>query len=131
MAHHFAAPINIPVYSLAWTSDDTFVLGGGGGTSATGVKNRISRYRVHPSTRTIERTQQYDLSAAEDVPMTLAVHEGRAEVIAGINSSKKMMDAGVNVNLRVFSFDDEQGWVLSSPLCTCRVAGWGKLTRMV
>lgn len=30
-----------PVYCSAWISDDKLILGGGGGTSKTGVKNKL------------------------------------------------------------------------------------------
>lgn len=38
---HFPLDVKFPVYSVAWTDDHTVVLAGGGGSSRTGVKNRL------------------------------------------------------------------------------------------
>lgn len=38
---HFPLDVQFPVYSVAWTDDKTVVLAGGGGSSRTGVKNRL------------------------------------------------------------------------------------------
>ncbi|BGP57975.1 hypothetical protein JCM8202v2_005632 [Rhodotorula sphaerocarpa] len=40
---HFPLDVQFPVYSVAWTDDKTVVLAGGGGSSRTGVKNRLSK----------------------------------------------------------------------------------------
>lgn len=38
---HFPLDAKFPVYAIAWTDDSHVVLAGGGGSSRTGVKNRI------------------------------------------------------------------------------------------
>lgn len=38
---HFPLDAKFPVYATAWTDDSTVLLAGGGGSSRTGVKNRI------------------------------------------------------------------------------------------
>lgn len=40
---HFSIDVAFPVYAIAFTDNRTVVLGGGGGSSRTGVKNRLVR----------------------------------------------------------------------------------------
>lgn len=43
---HFSLDVKFPVYALAFIDDRTVVLGGGGGSSRSGVKNRLVRCPV-------------------------------------------------------------------------------------
>ncbi len=53
---HTAFPLpNFPVYSSAFVSDDELVIGGGGGQSKSGIKNKIVRCLLSPSSRTYLR----------------------------------------------------------------------------
>ena len=98
----FPLDVRFPVYSIAFTSDDTVVLAGGGGSSRTGVKNRLVRpalqtpparaaqlvpsahlrqlpcaqsmYTVDVKKRQISLVEEHELSKEEDAPMTVAVH---------------------------------------------------------
>lgn len=38
---HWSIDVAFPVYAIAFTNDRTIVLGGGGGSSRTGVRNRL------------------------------------------------------------------------------------------
>ncbi|GAA6022321.1 hypothetical protein JCM10207_003284 [Rhodosporidiobolus poonsookiae] len=101
---HFSLDVRFPVYALAWINDETLVLAGGGGGSRTGVRNRISIYRVSPSTRTLTLLHSHTLSSAEDAPMTIAPYLPAHALVAGINSAPDELARGTNDNLRVFEY---------------------------
>ncbi|GAA5888882.1 hypothetical protein JCM5296_005030 [Sporobolomyces johnsonii] len=103
---HFQLDVKFPVYSLAFTNDHTLVLAGGGGSSRTGVKNRLSMYQIDTKKRQLSLLEEHELSKEEDAPMTIAVHRESKALVAGINSDVKMLEKGMNENLRVFSYDD-------------------------
>ncbi|KPV72073.1 uncharacterized protein RHOBADRAFT_56201 [Rhodotorula graminis WP1] len=103
----FPLDVRFPVYSIAFTNDDTVLLAGGGGSSRTGVKNRLSMYSVDVKKRQISLVEEHELSKEEDAPMTVAVHPQSKSIVAGINSSVAQLEKGVNENLRVFSYDDK------------------------
>ncbi|BGO95267.1 hypothetical protein NBRC10512v2_007069 [Rhodotorula toruloides] len=104
---HFPLDAKFPVYATAWTDDSTVLLAGGGGSSRTGVKNRISMYSVDPKKRQLSLVTEHELSKEEDAPMTMAVNRKAKALVAGINSSADQLEKGVNENLRVFSYDDK------------------------
>ncbi|POY72890.1 hypothetical protein BMF94_4051 [Rhodotorula taiwanensis] len=104
---HFPLDVKFPVYSVAWTDDHTVVLAGGGGSSRTGVKNRLSMYSVDLKQRQLSLKQEHELSREEDAPMTIAIDLETKALAAGINSSATELEKGVNENLRVFSFAGE------------------------
>ncbi|GAA5900839.1 hypothetical protein JCM8208_004624 [Rhodotorula glutinis] len=104
----FPLDVRFPVYSVAFTTDDTVILAGGGGSSRTGVKNRLSMYTVDVKKRQISLVEEHELSKEEDAPMTVAVHPQSKSIVAGINSSVAQLEKGVNENVRVFSYDDKE-----------------------
>ena len=81
-----------PVYSAAFLSDNELVLGGGGGASRSGIKNKLVRklnsfytrrvtygryiqrfYRVNDPTK-IELIDEHELEKGEDAPMSMAAY---------------------------------------------------------
>uniref|UniRef100_A0A0K3CNW8 FGENESH: predicted gene_13.73 protein n=1 Tax=Rhodotorula toruloides TaxID=5286 RepID=A0A0K3CNW8_RHOTO len=104
---HFPLDAKFPVYAIAWTDDSTVLLAGGGGSSRTGVKNRISMYSVDPKKRQLSLVTEHELSKEEDAPMTMAFDRTAKALVAGINSSADQLKKGVNENLRVFSYDEK------------------------
>ena len=40
-SHRAHATPSFPVYCLGWADDETLIMGGGGGTSRSGIKNKI------------------------------------------------------------------------------------------
>ncbi|GJN93754.1 hypothetical protein Rhopal_006811-T1 [Rhodotorula paludigena] len=103
----FPLDVRFPVYSIAFTDDNTVVLAGGGGSSRTGVKNRLSMYTVDVKKRQLSLVEEHELSKEEDAPMTVAVHPPTKAMVAGINSSSAELEKGINENVRVFSYDDK------------------------
>ncbi|GAA5847057.1 hypothetical protein JCM3766R1_000600 [Sporobolomyces carnicolor] len=106
-ATHFGLNVEFPVYSIAFTSDSSVVLAGGGGSSRTGVKNRLSMYEIDSKGKRFRLKTQHELSKNEDAPMTIAIHRPSKTIAAGINSDAETLKSGKNENLRMFSYDDQ------------------------
>ncbi|GAA6062945.1 hypothetical protein JCM10212_005335, partial [Sporobolomyces blumeae] len=106
-AQHFALDVEFPVYSIQWTSNDTLILAGGGGSSRTGVNNRLSMYKVDKLNKQLDLVTEHQLSKHEDAPMTIAVDRSTKSIAAGINSDQETLDKGTNENLRIFHYDDD------------------------
>nr|ANC28037.1 WD-repeat protein [Polyporus umbellatus] len=96
-----------PVYSSAFVSPTDFVVGGGGGQSKTGIKNKLRLYHVEGDKK-IELLDELELAKGDDVPMSVATHPRRAEIVAGINSSEDALKTGPNQNCRVFDVKDKK-----------------------
>ncbi|KAF5322709.1 hypothetical protein D9619_000869 [Psilocybe cf. subviscida] len=90
-----------PVYSSAFLSATQLVLGGGGGASKTGIKNKIRLYEVSDD-RNIELKNEFELEKGEDAPMSIAAHTKNSHIICGINSSLEQIEKGENLNCRAF-----------------------------
>ncbi|KAI0771972.1 WD40 repeat-like protein [Trametes elegans] len=87
---HTSHPLpSFPVYSSAFVSPNEFVLGGGGGQSKTGIKNKLRLL-------------------GEDAPMSIAAHPQREEIVCGINSSQDALKFGQNQNCRVYNVKENK-----------------------
>ncbi|OBZ76124.1 Guanine nucleotide-exchange factor SEC12 [Grifola frondosa] len=62
-----------PIYSCAFTSPNELILGGGGGQSRSGIKNKLRLYRID-SDKTFELLDELELEKGEDAPMSMAAH---------------------------------------------------------
>ncbi|RMZ80543.1 hypothetical protein DV737_g2959, partial [Chaetothyriales sp. CBS 132003] len=98
--------LGYPLYAADFDplNPDFLLVGGGGGSSATGVPNKISLLDVSRSHETAEITD-IELAKDEDSVTTLAVvssSETSLTAIAGINSSVAEQDSGKNDHLRSF-----------------------------
>lgn len=82
-AHNIPA---FPIYSSAFLGPDKFVLGGGGGSSKSGIKNKLARrrlitystdwtlqklYKVDEQ-RNIDLIDESELQVGEDAPMSMS-----------------------------------------------------------
>ncbi|GAA5914595.1 WD40 repeat domain-containing protein [Sporobolomyces salmoneus] len=103
---HFSLDVKFPVYSIAFTSDQDVVLAGGGGSSRTGVKNRLSMYKIDLTKKQLSLITEHELSKQEDAPMTIAIHRPSKTIAAGINSDLDSLKEGKNENLRMFRYTD-------------------------
>ncbi|KAL8291360.1 hypothetical protein RQP46_002338 [Phenoliferia psychrophenolica] len=124
---HFSLDVKFPCYAIEFLGDRLIVLAGGGGSSKTGIANRLSTYKIDVTGRSFELVEQHDLSKEEDAPMSLAVnpqarprhrqlpvirakqtaHVQTKAIIAGINSSSAELAKGTNNNLRLFEYSDD------------------------
>ncbi|KDQ21055.1 hypothetical protein BOTBODRAFT_27067 [Botryobasidium botryosum FD-172 SS1] len=97
-----------PVYALGFTSDTRLVLGGGGGTSKSGIKNKLRLYDVDEKKTDLKLVDEYELEKGEDAPMTLATTSQTGEFACGINSTREIVEKGDNQNCRVFSINEDK-----------------------
>ncbi|KAI1789016.1 WD40 repeat-like protein [Ganoderma leucocontextum] len=105
---HTSHPLSsFPVYSCAFVSANEFVLGGGGGQSKTGIKNKLRLYHVEGDSK-LALLDELELASGEDAPMSMAAHPSRSEIVGGINSSEDALKSGPNQNCRVFHLEDSK-----------------------
>ncbi|RPD66687.1 WD40 repeat-like protein [Lentinus tigrinus ALCF2SS1-7] len=105
---HTAHPLpSFPVYSCAFVSPTDFVLGGGGGQSKTGIKNKLRLYHVEGDAK-VELVDELELASGEDAPMSMASHPSKEEIVGGINSSEDALKDGPNQNCRVFHVKEKK-----------------------
>ncbi|KAJ7742418.1 quinon protein alcohol dehydrogenase-like superfamily [Mycena maculata] len=99
-----------PVYSSAFLSPTHLVLGGGGGASRTGIKNKLRVYEVGDN-RSITLVDELELERGEDAPMSMATNleAGNAGTLAcGVNSPEDKLTKGENENCRVYAFKEQK-----------------------
>ncbi|KAH9998384.1 WD40-repeat-containing domain protein [Russula vinacea] len=91
-----------PVYSAAFLSPGEVVLGGGGGASKTGIKNKLRLYHVDEYF-TLKLTDELQLEVGEDAPMSMAPHPSvrhpvslaGSSFVCGINSTAEKFVSSV------------------------------------
>ncbi|KJA30095.1 hypothetical protein HYPSUDRAFT_60938 [Hypholoma sublateritium FD-334 SS-4] len=94
-----------PVYSSAFISPNQLVLGGGGGASKTGIKNKLRLYSIGENL-SIELKDEFALESGEDAPMSMAADINSKGIVCGINSVEEKLEKGENQNCRSFSITD-------------------------
>ncbi|KLO18073.1 WD40 repeat-like protein [Schizopora paradoxa] len=112
--HHTAHALSgFPVFSAAFVADDRLVLGGGGGSSRSGVKNKLRLYNV-PSDGKLELLNELELGKDEDSPMSMAADVYASRVLCGINSSTEQIAQGINKNCRLYDATGDEIDLLES-----------------
>ncbi|KAL4081742.1 hypothetical protein V8B97DRAFT_87803 [Scleroderma yunnanense] len=102
-AQHTAYPLPAyPVYSCTFVADDLLVAGGGGGTSRSGIKNKLKLFRISHN-RELASVSELELGKDEDAPMSMAADLESQTLVCGINSAVAKLDKGENENCRKFS----------------------------
>ncbi|KAJ7781405.1 quinon protein alcohol dehydrogenase-like superfamily [Mycena metata] len=96
-----------PVYSSAFLSPTQLVLGGGGGASRTGVKNKLRVYDVGDN-RSITLVDELELERGEDAPMSMAANLEAGTLVCGVNSPEEKLKTGENQNCRVYAFKEQK-----------------------
>ncbi|KAG8686740.1 hypothetical protein FRC09_013947 [Ceratobasidium sp. 395] len=94
-----------PVYSLGFISDDKLLLGGGGGATRSGIKNKLRLYDVNGTDSKLDLAAELELEKDEDAPMSMAVDYVGGTVICGINGSMENVEKGINPHCRAFSIE--------------------------
>ncbi|KAJ7228813.1 WD40 repeat-like protein [Mycena pura] len=102
-----------PVYSSAFLSPSHLVLGGGGGTSRTGIKNKLRVYDVGAD-RNIAPVDELELERGEDAPMSMAANLETGTLACGVNSPEEMLSKGENENCRVYALKEQKLGLLST-----------------
>ncbi|KAI0248709.1 WD40-repeat-containing domain protein [Lactifluus subvellereus] len=95
-----------PVYSATFLSPGELILGGGGGTSKTGIKNKLRLYHVDEYL-TLKLADELELENGEDAPMSMATHPTGSSFVCGINSTEDKVKQGENLNCRVYGVSDD------------------------
>ncbi|KAG5643785.1 hypothetical protein DXG03_009664 [Asterophora parasitica] len=102
-----------PVYSSSFLSETKLVLGGGGGASRSGIKNKLRLYNV-ASDRSLQLLDEFELERGEDAPMSMAAHAETSTIICGVNSELEKLEKDQNENCRVFAVKDQKLGLLST-----------------
>ncbi|KAJ8495903.1 hypothetical protein ONZ45_g12666 [Pleurotus djamor] len=87
-----------PVYSSTFLSPNELVLGGGGGSTKSGIKNRMRLYHVSEE-RSLELQDEIEVP---DAPMSMAADPESRTIVCGINSPQEELEKGENENCRSF-----------------------------
>ncbi|KAJ3864885.1 WD40 repeat-like protein [Lentinula novae-zelandiae] len=103
VAHTSHALPAFPVYSSAFLSQNELVVGGGGGATKSGIKNKLKLFKVAKD-RSAEQLDEFELAIGEDAPMSMAT-DGTT-VVCGVNSAPELLGKGENENCRVFKVDN-------------------------
>ncbi|KAJ2720767.1 hypothetical protein GGI07_004406 [Coemansia sp. Benny D115] len=98
----FEIQTGFPIACITITQASEIVLGGGGGSGRSGVKNKLAVYTISASTKTFEAVSSLVLSSDEDAPTCVAQHPKDKTLVASVNASKKKIEAGENNNCRLF-----------------------------
>ncbi|KAJ7283837.1 WD40 repeat-like protein [Mycena rebaudengoi] len=96
-----------PVYSSAFLSPSHLVLGGGGGASRTGIKNKLRVYNVGDD-RSITLVDELELERGEDAPMSMAADLETGTLACGVNSPEEQLSKGQNENCRVYALKEQK-----------------------
>ncbi|KAJ1765653.1 hypothetical protein IW140_006407 [Coemansia sp. RSA 1813] len=83
--------VGFPIGCIGVTQSNEIVLGGGGGTGRSGVRNKLVL------------THELELSSEEDAPTCLATNPKGKTIISSINRSDDDIKEGLNKNCRVFT----------------------------
>ncbi|KAF5364005.1 hypothetical protein D9756_000539 [Leucocoprinus leucothites] len=92
-----------PIHSATFVASDKLVIGGGGGSSKSGIKNKLRLYSVG-SDRSIDLKNEIEV---EDAPTSMAVDLKSSTIICGINSPPEKIQKGENENCRLFSLNGD------------------------
>ncbi|KAF7301408.1 WD-REPEATS-REGION domain-containing protein [Mycena indigotica] len=96
-----------PIYSSGFLSPTHFVLGGGGGSSRTGILNKLRVYSVADD-RSITLVNELELERGEDAPMSIATSPETGTLACGVNSAPEQLAKGENQNCRAYAFKEEK-----------------------
>ncbi|WVO14856.1 hypothetical protein L204_102495 [Cryptococcus depauperatus] len=106
---HYQHPSpSFPVYCLNWANDENLLLGGGGGTTRSGIQNKLKLCKISKDGKSLKYITELLLNNEEDAPMTMAVDKEKNRLVTGINASVSAIQLGKNDNCRMFTFDDEK-----------------------
>ncbi|CEP16695.1 hypothetical protein [Parasitella parasitica] len=104
----FKVSVGFPVFGLGFTADNQLILGGGGGASRSGVKNKMVSYKIDVRRKDLEEDATFEFAATEDAPMCLDVHPSSPFVVVGVNGSEQDIKDGKNSNCRTFKILEDK-----------------------
>ncbi|MBW0467659.1 hypothetical protein O181_007374 [Austropuccinia psidii MF-1] len=99
---HYSIEFDIPLYCCQFLDSDRIALGGGGGTSKSGITNKLFIIKINSSkNQSFEKLEDFHLPKGQDAPMSLDFDKKANQLICGINSPK----SDRNEHLRTYSID--------------------------
>ncbi|KAG2182729.1 hypothetical protein INT44_005709, partial [Umbelopsis vinacea] len=110
----FTADVGIPIFGLGFTARNELVVGGGGGSGRTGVKNKVASYKIDVKRKEFREDAEFEFGSDEDAPMCLDVHPTKDECAVGVNGTDKSVESGDSKNCRVFDLDDDSFKLIES-----------------
>ncbi|KAK5989943.1 hypothetical protein PT974_08206 [Cladobotryum mycophilum] len=104
--------LDYPLYSLSFDPEDAnrLVVGGGGGTSRSGVGNKITVLET-ASQDELRIAGEFEISRDEDSVMSLAFAGSKGKtsyIFAGVNSSPQEVEKGTNHHLRALAIEQSK-----------------------
>ncbi|KAI9032173.1 WD40-repeat-containing domain protein [Hyaloraphidium curvatum] len=99
--------LDFPVFSMGFATKNRLIVGGGGGSSKSGVKNAVSMFKIDPATLKSEKSFEHVFPAGSDAVMSLSVHPKEKLVACGLNSNADAVASGHNKSLKVYKVGPE------------------------
>ncbi|KAG0147439.1 hypothetical protein CROQUDRAFT_656185 [Cronartium quercuum f. sp. fusiforme G11] len=100
---HFSIQLGSPIYCAVFIQKDRLILGGGGGSSKSGVGNKLWLIRLEPERKQHVILYEHSLPRDSDAPMSLDLDPTSGLLLTGINSSPTDLKAGRNDHFRTFT----------------------------
>jgi len=101
MTQHYQLHFDTPIYSSAFINPTTLILGAGGGTTKSGITNKLTIINI-----TTKQEHPLNLQKGDDVPMSMHYDPLNHLLICGINSTSTPEHN--NTHLRTFLLDKNQ-----------------------
>ncbi|RHZ45448.1 hypothetical protein Glove_674g5 [Diversispora epigaea] len=105
----FKLRVDFPVYCAGFSPAGDILIGGGGGSVKTGIKNKFELYKLNITEKTpFEKITELELKRNEDAPSCLAFHPEENVIACSINSPKEKIELGENKNCRTFEYSNNK-----------------------
>ncbi|CAG8435319.1 5551_t:CDS:10 [Diversispora eburnea] len=105
----FKLKVDFPVYCAGFSPAGDILIGGGGGSVKSGIKNKFELYKLNITEKTpFEKITELELNKNEDAPSCLTFHPEENVIACGINSSKEKIELGENKNCRTFEYSNNK-----------------------
>ncbi|KAH9809897.1 quinon protein alcohol dehydrogenase-like superfamily [Melampsora americana] len=99
---HYSINLGSPIYCTVFVDQDRIILGGGGGSSKSGISNKSWLIQLKPKNKDHLILHEYGLPSGSDSPMSIDLDRSIGLVLSGIDSSPTELKLGRNLHLRTF-----------------------------
>ncbi|KAH9823874.1 hypothetical protein DFH28DRAFT_921395 [Melampsora americana] len=105
---HYSINLGSPIYCTVFVDQDRIILGGGDGSSKSGISNKLWLIQLKPKNKDHLILHEYGLPSGSDSPMSIDLDRSVKPVIvlSGIDSSPTELKLGRNLHLRTFKLLD-------------------------
>ncbi|EGG05427.1 uncharacterized protein MELLADRAFT_88079 [Melampsora larici-populina 98AG31] len=103
---HYSINLGSPIYCVVFIENDQIVLGGGGGSSKSGIANKLWYIKIKPNSKEFSILHEYGLPIGSDAPMSIDFDRSTSLILSGINSPPTDLKVGRNQHLRTFKLKD-------------------------